>query len=129
MARILIADDAELSRGSIGAVLECFGHEIVEARNGVECLEAINNSPCDLLITDIDMPQVNGIEVILSLKRQSPDLPVIAISGYDTLYSAEPLWLAKSAGACDVLHKPFKAQQLMQTVDRALDHDLKKVAS
>lgn len=128
MARILIADDTELSRDSIGAVLECFGHEVVEVRNGIECLEALRSSPCDLLITDIDMPQVNGIEVIFSLKNLLPKLPVIAISGFDRLYGREPLSLAKSAGADEVLHKPFRAQDLMHSVDRALGVVPPKVA-
>ncbi|MCW9034751.1 MAG: response regulator [Rhodospirillales bacterium] len=120
MARILVADDAELSRGSISAVLECFGYDVVEAKNGDQCLEALHDKAFDLLITDIDMPQVNGIEVILALKKETPDFPVIAISGYDKLYSLEPLNLAISAGANAILNKPFKAEELLNNVKSLL---------
>jgi len=120
MATILVADDAELSRGSISAVLECFGYEVIEANNSDKCLAALDDSPCDLLITDIDMPQINGIEVILELKKKFPNFPVIAISGHDRLFSIEPLNLAVTAGANATLNKPFKAEELLSSVKNLL---------
>jgi len=75
MARILVADDMELSRLSISAVLEGFGHHVTEAEDGRDCLERLKAEGTDLLVTDMDMPNMSGNELIEKLGEIDPIFP------------------------------------------------------
>jgi len=120
MARILVADDMELSRLSISAVLEGFGHHVTEAEDGRDCLERLKAEGTDLLVTDMDMPNMSGNELIEKLGEIDPYLPVIAISGHDDLGGIRPLDEARRLGAWTVLRKPFGAGELVSAIDSML---------
>lgn len=116
MARILIIDDEYDVRTTIRMMLEREGHTVVEALDGIEGTEYFLKEPADLIITDIVMPNQDGIETLLQLHTDYPDIPVIVISGN----AAEHLDLAREFGAKEVLPKPFKYQDLTRAVNEAL---------
>lgn len=120
MAAILIIDDEELVRYSVRKVLDRLGHEITEAENGAEGLALINQQPFDLIITDIIMPEKEGIETITELRRTHPNLKIIVISGGGRTGKKDYLRMASRLGARHTLAKPFRAEALIEAVDDCL---------
>ena len=119
MANILVVDDHQPMRQLICLLLESAGHTVVEAFNGHEARHKLQGEKFDLLITDILMPECDGIEIIMDLQRDQKDLPVIAITGMVTdseLY----LKVAKSLGAKATLVKPFSEKELFAATNEAL---------
>ena len=113
---ILVADDDASIRLLIRHSLERAGYDVSEAVNGVEAVRAVHAAAFDLVITDILMPEMDGLETIVHLRKRKPALKVIAISGYENaLFLAD----ARGLGAARVLAKPFKPSALL-----ALVHDL-----
>ena len=120
MARILVIDDQELLRKLLHTVLEGAGHEVTEAPNGRLGLAAYQERPADLVITDIVMPEMNGLDLTLALTRAFLNVKVIAMSGtHDT---ETVLDAAKLLGARHTLHKPFSMEALLRTVHYELAH-------
>ena len=98
-----------------------FGHTVMEARNGKEGLELFRRANADLVITDIVMPEKEGLEVLIELReRQVPPVKVIAISGGGRQKATEYLRLAKLMGAARVLAKPFSNEALLAAIDELL---------
>lgn len=120
MARILAMDDEELARFTMREILESAGHEVVEAKNGNQGMSFQKAEPFDLVITDIIMPEKEGIETIIELKRDFPKLPIIAISGGGRTRNLDFLKLAKQYGAYKILAKPFTEKELLDSVQSAL---------
>ena len=120
MASILIIDDEAGVRALLRTVLEMAGYEVTEATNGREGLERYRHRPSDLIITDIGMPEMNGLELTLALTGQFLDAKVIAISGVGGDQNA--LNLAKLLGARHILQKPFSMPQLLKAVRYELAH-------
>jgi len=120
MARILIVDDEELARFTIREILETAGHEVIEARNGNEGLACQKASPFDLVVTDIIMPEKEGVEMIIEMKRDFQNLKIIGISGGGRTHNLDFLDLAKKFGAERVLAKPFTEDELLECVDETL---------
>jgi len=120
MARILIVDDEDMVRLTLRKFLETAGHEVFEAENGEKGLKAFQDQPADLVITDIIMPEKEGIETIVDLKKEVPDLPIIAISGGGRIGNMDFLEIAGKLGARHVLSKPFDRQELLRLVDECL---------
>ncbi len=116
-ARILIADDEPGVRSYIRAVLERSGHEVIEAAEGKQALHSALCDPVDLVITDLVMPEQEGIETIRALRREAPGIAIIAISG---AFGGQFLKVAQAMGANAVLAKPVSANQLMKTVNEVL---------
>jgi DNA-binding NtrC family response regulator len=126
MATILVIDDEAQVRATMRRVLERYGYAVAEAANGREALKAIASTSCDLVITDINMPEMDGIEVIMALSERQPGLPIIAISGGGRLPKDLLLASADMLGAVTTLAKPFDIPDLIGSVERALaekDHD------
>ena len=121
--RILVIDDEELVRLTLRQTLEKAGYEVAEAQDGKEGLEIQNEVPVDLVITDIIMPEMDGMEMIHALRQKHPDVKVIAISGGGRAGTAGYLNLAKKIGAHHVLPKPFDRQELLQLVKTTLASD------
>ncbi len=121
MARILIVEDEKLARLTLRKILEEVGHQVVEATNGVEGLAMFRASPCDLVITDIIMPEKEGVATIIELKRDFPDVRIIAISGGGRTRNLDFLKLAAKYGAQRVLPKPFSYQDLVTAVESVLE--------
>src|SRR5437879_2307831 len=115
MAKILVIDDEPGIRDIIGRVLEDSGHEVRSYENGRGAIEQVKSWPADLLITDIFMPEVEGLETIRRIRQIRPDLPIIAISGVD-MAGSDYLGIAKKFGAVATLKKPFWPANLVDLV-------------
>src|SRR2546425_2286112 len=120
MARILVIDDEDVVRHMLCTVLELHGHEVIEASHGKEALKLQQASPPDLVMTDILMPEKDGIEVIMALRREAPGLKVIAMSGGGRFKQVEALDTAKMLGAVATLRKPFDLDVMLETVKQVL---------
>ncbi len=120
MAKILLIDDDEPLRAVMRETLEHFGHVVLEARDGKEGLALFEHSQADLVITDIVMPEKEGLEVLMELRKRPVPVKVIAISGGGSTGKVEYLHIAKLMGAAAVLAKPFSVTALMAVVDEQL---------
>jgi YesN/AraC family two-component response regulator len=120
MARVLLIDDDELVRATLRNLLKQAGHEVATADNGRDALDRERKVRFDLVITDILMPEMEGIETILALKNASPTMRVIAISGGGRTGNLEFLKMAGRLGANETLRKPFSAEELLAAVQRVL---------
>jgi two-component system, chemotaxis family, chemotaxis protein CheY len=121
VARILLIDDDDALRTMIRVALEAHGHAVTEAGDGREALRLHRLAPAELVLTDIQMPGRGGLEVLMDLRRESPDVKVIAMSGGGSMVSsAAALEMAVPLGATASLAKPFKLEALFEAVDRAL---------
>ena len=110
---ILVADDDDRVRYTIRARLEQAGYDVHEAATGAAAIQALYALPFDLIITDILMPDRDGLETIMHARKRTPHVKIIAISG-----AADGLFLANAAGlgAHGVLAKPFKTDDLLVMV-------------
>jgi two-component system nitrogen regulation response regulator NtrX len=115
---ILITDDEKSIRNILRDILEFENYEVEEAENGEEALSAVANKPIDLVICDIKMKGMDGIEVLEKIKSSKPEVPVIMISGHGTIKIAVD---AAKKGAFDFLEKPPDLNRLLITVRNALD--------
>jgi DNA-binding response OmpR family regulator len=117
MADILIIDDDEQIRELLIDVLEAAGHTVRPAGDGRGGLALFRRQPAELVITDIVMPGMEGIETIRELRCDAPGLPILAISGRD-----DPLYLraADELGATATLEKPFTPVAFLAVVERLL---------
>ena len=120
MARIIVIEDEELVRYTLKVTLESVGHQVFEACNGREGLAVIDREPCDMIITDIIMPEMEGIETIAAIRNRFPDLPIIAVSGGGRIGNMDFLKAAQELGATTILPKPFEPDELINVVDRFL---------
>lgn len=120
MARILVIDDEELVRVSIAAVLRRLGHLVTLAEDGVDALGKFGPERYDLVITDIVMPRMEGIETVRALRRLDPGIRIIAISGSGGADQGFYLKAATALGADAKLQKPFRAAELRRAVEEML---------
>ena len=116
MARILIIDDEEPIREMLRTMLEREGYEVLDASNGAEGIKLCVNDPADLIITDIIMPEKDGMETIVEFRREFPDTKIIAISGGDSVEPSAYLEMAKKLGAQDTFAKPFEREEILTAV-------------
>jgi len=117
MADIVIADDDPAVLRALKGRLKQAGHAIRTATNGVEVLGHVRRQVPDLVITDIIMPECEGIETIVALRRSCPGIKLLAISGGGNAGRASYLSAAASLGADSVLTKPFTTRQLLDAID------------
>ena len=120
MATILIIDDEELIRALLRTTLEAAGYGVTEAPNGRIGLALYRHRPTDLVITDIVMPELNGLDMLLELTREFLHAKVIAISGAGG--EKNVLDVAKLLGARRTFQKPFSMPQLLDAVRYELEH-------
>ncbi|HDJ33104.1 MAG TPA: response regulator [Bacteroidetes bacterium] len=120
MAKILVIDDEPYILLMIKKMLEQAGHGVDLASNGKEGLELLLARPFDLLITDIVMPEKEGLETIREVRKKYPDLKIIAISGGGRLDSSEYLEPARYFGAEKIIKKPFQKGELLNAVNELL---------
>jgi len=118
---ILLVEDNETQRKAIRMTLEHFGFEVHEATNGLEAIRIIPVTRLDLVLTDIVMPEKDGLQVIMEIRRSQPDLPVMAMSGGGGSRGADDYLLeADAAGADKSLAKPFSARELIGAINSVL---------
>ena len=115
--KILIIDDNEFIRGSIARLLETVGYDVVEKSNGLEGLEYLDNFNADLIITDIKMPVMGGIELLNKIHERDIQIPVILITGFPDI---EIAFEAVKKDAFDILIKPIDFVILKKSVHKAL---------
>ena len=119
MARLLVVDDDEAMRYSTARLLQLLGHEVEEAADGEEALEMLLGAEFDLVLVDILMPVMDGLETIDELRRQGAQVPVIAWTGHQG-GRLDYLEAALHIGASGVLLKPFSSQALTTLVEELL---------
>lgn len=120
MARVLVIDDDEVTRTLVKRILDGEGHRVEEAHDGAEGLRLFGKNPPDLVLTDINMPGLDGHDVIQAIRVMHPDVPIIAISGGGATPKDELLLKASKLGAVEIIMKPFEFRQLVGAVERAL---------
>lgn len=118
--KILIIDDEPLIRHMVARVLERAGYPTVSAANGAQGLTSFRGERPMLVITDLIMPEREGIETIRHIRREQPELPIIAMSGSTRAGGADFLGMAQELGATGVLRKPFDPLDLLNCVRRCL---------
>lgn len=122
MARILVIDDEASIRDMLRLALEEAGHEVTLAVDGAAGLRQVRQTLPDLVVTDLIMPEKEGIETILELRRvTSAHLPIVAISGGGKGGQREYLEVARKLGADRTLSKPFKIAHLLAVIQELLD--------
>lgn len=128
MARILLIDDDADVRALAQQELEAAGHEVRTARHGAEGLALQRAAPADVVVTDIFMPEKEGVETIRELREEFPRIKIIAISGGGgRLHTSQRAFstrnldtVGRHLGVIAVLHKPFDAGELLGSVESAL---------
>lgn len=120
MAKLLVVDDDPGMLQSLAQVLRRGGHEVVVARNGRDAMDLVRAERPDVIVTDINMPEMDGIETILEVRREREAIPIIAISGGGRVPPDLLLDSADMLGAFETLQKPLEAEALLASVERAL---------
>lgn len=118
MSRILIIDDEKSIRNTLKEILEYEKYEIELAEDGVKGLEVINSAQIDVVLCDIKMPKMDGIEVLSNIVTNQSDIPVIMISGHGDIETAVD---ALKKGAFDYVQKPLDLNRILVTIRNALD--------
>ena len=120
MARVLVIDDDEEIRTIVEHMLVGAGHQVEAALDGAEGLRLFGKRPPDLVLTDINMPDLDGHDVIAAIRVLHPEVPIIAVSGGGAIPPDELLLKASALGAVEIIMKPFEFRQLVGVVERAL---------
>jgi two-component system, NtrC family, nitrogen regulation response regulator NtrX len=118
MSSILIVDDEKAIRKTLSEILSYEGYKIEDAENGEEALKKLKEKSYDVVLCDIKMPKVDGIEFLEKSKEINPDIPIIMISGHGTIETAVE---AVKKGAFDYVAKPPDLNRLLITIRNALD--------
>ncbi len=118
MARILVIEDDEQVREVLRKMLEGAGYDVEDAPDGVEGVQTYKEDPADLVITDLFMPEKDGVETIRELQRDYPDVKVIAITGVRGSFSRIPA--ADNLGAKRTFVKPFSSKEMLEAVEEVL---------
>ena len=116
VGRILVIDDDPAMRGSMRRILERDGHDVREAGDGAEGLRLFRAEPADVVVTDVLMPGKEGMETIVELLEEAPDVRILVVSGGGTMLGESTLSDAQALGADASLAKPFTVDQLRSAV-------------
>jgi DNA-binding NtrC family response regulator len=119
MSRILVVDDKEMMRDSVATTLSRKGHTVITVSAPKAALGKLTERPVDVVITDLQMPEMDGVQLLAEIRKIDEQLPVIVMTAYGTVDTAVA---AMKHGAYDYITKPFSGDVLMVTVERALEH-------
>ncbi len=117
--KILVVDDKQMMRDSVGTILQRSGYQPVAAGNGQAALKMVNRHKPAAVVTDLKMPEMDGLELLARLRQGDDRTPVIVMTAYGSVESAVE---AMKQGAFDFVQKPFEGDQLVSTVRRAVEH-------
>ncbi len=117
--KVLVVDDKQMMRDSVGATLQRGGYTIVASSDGATALSMVAKHRPSAVVTDLKMPEMDGLELLNKLKQADDQLPVIVMTAYGTIHDAVQ---AMKDGAFDFIQKPFEGEQLMMVVRRAVEH-------
>jgi CheY-like chemotaxis protein len=120
MANILLVEDDELGRYAIAKVLRKAGHVVLEAIDGNSAMLALKQSLPDVLVTDVVMPEYDGLSLLADVRKVAANLPILVISGGGSNFGADYLSFAQGLGANAVLKKPFLNSDLLGEVQALL---------
>ncbi len=121
MSRILLVEDRPDVQEVLKEMLEEAGYEVLVAENGYRALDVLERETVDLALVDVILPQMDGLELIMRIRKKYPHLKAIAYSGGGRLLDAETAtFLASRLGAVRVLKKPFGKEELVQTIEEVL---------
>jgi DNA-binding NtrC family response regulator len=120
MAKILVIDDDAIVRSTLESILADAGYVVLSAENGALGVALFRSEQPELIITDIIMPEQEGIETITEIRGLKVDAKIIAISGGGLIANADFLKVAKILGAMDTIDKPFDAEELLNIVKNCL---------
>jgi DNA-binding response OmpR family regulator len=120
VARILVIDDDEIMNDMIVQLLSEAGYEAEGARDGGRALKLLETGSFDLIVTDIVMPESDGLETILAVRKQNKAIPIIAVSGGGRIGPEQYLLMAREFGADYVFQKPFDAEPFLAAVRACL---------
>jgi CheY-like chemotaxis protein len=112
--KILVIDDDHLVRYMLSKILSRKGYEVVTAADGKRGMTLLRNEHPDLVITDIIMPEQEGIDTIIQIRHERPNIKIMAISGGGRIRNIDFLEMARSLGADDIIAKPFEADDLLR---------------
>ena len=129
MAKILIVDDEAPLLRMVSQVLRKAGHEATVASSGQEALDLYDLTGHDLVIMDLIMPEMEGLEAIIELRKRNEDVPILAISGGGRGGMLGYLNIARTFGADETLSKPFSIDELRMTVESLLSPNKAVVAA
>jgi CheY-like chemotaxis protein len=121
MTKILVIDDDALVRKSIVHLLEDGGYTVLSAEDGLRGMAMFRSEQPDLVITDIIMPEQEGIQTIPEMRKAKPDAKIIAISGSGSIGNIDFLRIAQHLGASDAVAKPFDPDDLLKRVRHCLN--------
>jgi DNA-binding NtrC family response regulator len=119
--QVLFVDDDLDARRHARALLGAAGFHVVTAESGISALSLVEWLGVDVVVTDIIMPEADGIELIQNLRRRRPALPIVAITGGGAHRDMEALRVAAALGAGAVLEKPFRSDALVAAIRRVLE--------
>ena len=125
MAHILLVDDDPLVVETLASAITGKGHTLVTAMNGVEGMKKFAEGAFDLVITDIIMPEKEGIEMIMEMRRLTPGTKIVAISGGARTGNVEFLQMAQKLGATNTLKKPIRLSELYEILERCVGNSPK----
>jgi CheY-like chemotaxis protein len=120
MTRILIIDDDDIIRRMLRLMLTKAGYEVLDAADGIEGIRLFRENDVDLVITDLIMPEKEGIEMIVELKNDFPDVKIIAMSGGAQMGPEGYLQLADALGAQRTLKKPIAREDMLTAIEETL---------
>jgi DNA-binding response OmpR family regulator len=120
LARILLIEDEASIRRPLQLILERAGHQVFAAANGMEAVRLWRESSGDLVITDINMPEKDGLETIVELRQLSPRTPILAMSGSYRNGRVDVLGDATQLGAFRTIGKPFALREMLEAVEQLL---------
>jgi DNA-binding NtrC family response regulator len=129
MAIILVVDDEESLLKILVRFLSGLGHKVISTNNGADALTLLEDGGADLLITDVNLPGTDGIQILRTMSQRGNRIPVIAMSGGGTFDKSLLLGSAGLLGALETLEKPFELDVLRQAVERALAASLPRTES
>lgn len=115
---ILVVEDESMVRDIIMRVLQRAGYRVLSAADGQQAIQALDQPEIDLIITDLYMPQMDGMELVLQLRQKHPTIPIIAMSGSLSEQNPDMLRSARLLGARMTLAKPFEMQELIAAVSK-----------
>jgi len=119
MKKILVVDDEPRILSLLNGLLKTNGYEVTIAKDGLTAMEKLGQETFDVILTDIRMPEMDGMELYRSLRKQGIESPVVFLTAYGTVESAIE---AMQGGAFDYISKPFKVDELLATLERACKH-------
>lgn len=120
MAQVVVIEDEELLRRALIEVLELEGHTVRGAADGRLGLELLEQQPAALVVTDLFMPEMDGVELMRTVRKQFPGIKIVAISGGAYDGQVQLLEVASGLGAAAVLKKPFELDELVCAVNNVL---------